>query len=56
MFAYVNTDDIANWNARSDVVAVFHAGRPGMNYRRIRVASGHGKTTAMVSDNQTPYP
>jgi len=30
--------------------------RPGTHYRRIRVASGYGKTTVMVSDNQLPWP
>ncbi len=31
-------------------------GRPGTRYRRIRIASGYGKTTVMVSDNQLPWP
>ena len=31
-------------------------GRPGTRYRRIRVASGYGKTTVMISDNQLPWP
>ena len=31
-------------------------GQPGKSYRRIRVSSGYGKTTVMVSDNQLPWP
>jgi hypothetical protein len=31
-------------------------GRPGKSYRRIRVTSGYGRMTVMVSDNQLPWP
>lgn len=31
-------------------------GQPGKSYRRIKVSSGYGKTTVMVSDNQLPWP
>ena len=31
-------------------------GQPGATYRRIRVTSGYGKMTVMVSDNQLPWP
>lgn len=31
-------------------------GRPGTHYRRIRVTSGYGETTVVVSDNQLPWP
>ena len=31
-------------------------GRPGTRYRRIRVTSGYGETTVLVSDNQLPWP
>lgn len=31
-------------------------GQPGKTYRRIRVTSGYGKMTVMVSDNQLPWP
>ena len=31
-------------------------GQPGKSYRRIRVMSGYGKMTVMVSDNQLPWP
>lgn len=31
-------------------------GRPGKSYRRIRVSSGYGRMTVMVSDNQIPWP
>ncbi|MFD1952129.1 glyoxalase [Sphingomonas arantia] len=31
-------------------------GQPGKVYRRIRVASGYGRMTVMVSDNQLPWP
>ncbi|MDB5723708.1 MAG: glyoxalase [Novosphingobium sp.] len=31
-------------------------GQPGKTYRRIRITSGYGKLTVMVSDNQLPWP
>ncbi|MEG3086018.1 glyoxalase [Sphingomonas sp. PB4P5] len=31
-------------------------GQPGKSYRRIKVSSGYGKMTVMVSDNQIPWP
>ena len=31
-------------------------GQPGKSYRRIRVTSGYGRMTVMVSDNQLPWP
>ena len=31
-------------------------GQPGKTYRRIRIVSGYGRMTVMVSDNQLPWP
>lgn len=31
-------------------------GQPGKHYRRIRISSGYGKTTVLVSDNKLPWP
>jgi hypothetical protein len=31
-------------------------GQPGKTYRRVRLTSGYGLMTVMVSDNQLPWP
>ena len=31
-------------------------GRPGSTYRRVRISSGYGETTVLISDNQLPWP